>query len=106
MLFRSARQRRWALLTVLSLAATLLYEVLWIGGRMGSDRLFLGLGILAVFVLLFALAPALAPAEDRAEWLAARAAPVLFRFAFPLYCAPSARFYPPLPPVALRPLAL
>ena len=101
-----ARQRRWPLLTVLSLAATLLYEVLWIGGRMGSDRLFLGLGILAVFVLLFALAPALAPAEDRAEWLAARAAAVLFPFAFALYFATSARFDPHLHPVALLLLLL
>src|SRR5439155_17520066 len=56
--------------------------------------------------LLSALAPALAPAEDRAEWLAARAAAVLFPFAFALYFAASSRFDPHLHPVALLLLLL
>ena len=43
-----ARQRRWPLLAVLSLAGTLLYEGMWVTLRMGPDRLFLGLVILGV----------------------------------------------------------
>src|SRR5439155_935149 len=38
-----ARQRRWPVLALLSLAGTVFYQALWIGTRLGPDRLLLGL---------------------------------------------------------------
>src|SRR6266446_4041648 len=68
-----ARQRRWPVLALLSLAGTLFYQALWIGTRMGPDRLLLGLAILGAFALLFAVAPRLAGGEEAdLEWLIAQ----------------------------------
>ena len=101
-----ARQRNWPVLVLLSLGATLLYEVLWIGARMSPHHFGLGIGILAIFALVFAFAPALTPADDRERWLPARAAAVLFPFGFATYFAASARFDPELYPVGLLLLLL
>jgi uncharacterized membrane protein len=88
-----ARQRRWPVLALLSLAGTVFYQALWIGTRMGPDRLLLGLAILGAFALLFAVAPRLAGGEEAdVEWLVAQAAGVLVPFAFMLYFASSTRF--------------
>ena len=75
-------KRNWPSLGLLSLAGTVLLEALWIGGRMGPDRLFLGLIIVGVFALLYVAAGELAPkslALDRRSWN--RVAVVLFPFA-------------------------
>ncbi len=88
-----ARQRRWPVLALLSLAGTVFYEGTWIGMRMGPDRLLLALAILGVFALLFAVAPRLAAGEDDdLEWLVAQAGGVLVPFAFVLYFASATRF--------------
>src|SRR5438876_8936297 len=88
-----ARQRRWPVLALLSLAGTVFYQALWIGTRMGPDRLLLGLAILGAFAVLFAAAPRLAGGEEvDLEWLVAQAGGVLVPFAFVLYFASSARF--------------
>src|SRR5213594_495569 len=88
-----ARQRRWPVLALLSLAGTLFYQALWIGTRMGPDRLLLGLAILGAFAFLFAAAPRLAGGEEAdLEWLVAQAGGVLVPFAFVLYFASSTRF--------------
>src|SRR5207244_308262 len=64
-----ARQRRWPVLALLSLAGTIFYQALWIGTRMGPDRLLLGLAILGAFAFLFAAAPRLAGgAEADLAW--------------------------------------
>src|SRR2546428_408262 len=87
-----ARQRRWPVLALLSLAGTVFYQALWIGTRMGPDRLLLGLAILGAFALLFAVAPRRAGGEEAdLEWLIAQAGGVLVPFAFVLYFASSTR---------------
>src|SRR5881396_1494338 len=87
-----ARQRRWPVLALLSLAGTVFYQAFWIGTRMGPDRLLLGLAILGAFALLFAVAPRLAGGEEAdLEWLIAQAGGVLVPFAFVLYFASSTR---------------
>src|SRR5213083_910791 len=87
-----ARQRRWPVLALLSLAGTVFYQALWIGTRMGPDRLLLGLAILGAFALLFAVAPRLGGGEEAdLEWLIAQAGGVLVPFAFVLYFASSTR---------------
>ncbi|HEY0303141.1 MAG TPA: DUF2339 domain-containing protein, partial [Rhizomicrobium sp.] len=95
-----ARRGGWPWLALLSLAGTLLYEVLWIGLRMGPERLHFGLVILGGFALLFAAAGRVAPAEQRRGWWIAGAAAVLAPFAFALYFAADADFGPSLNPVA------
>src|SRR5437879_3839367 len=88
-----APQRRWPVLALLSLAGTVFYQALWIGTRMGPDRLLLGLAILGAFAFLFAAAPRLAGGEEAdLEWLVAQAGGVLVPFAFVLYFASSTRF--------------
>src|SRR5207247_10100 len=83
-----ARRRRWPVLALLSLAGTVFYQALWIGTRMGPDRLLLGLAILGAFALLFAVAPRLAGGEETdLEWLIAQAGGVLVPLAFVLYFA-------------------
>jgi len=95
-----AQRQRWPVLTLLSLAGTLLYEVLWIGGRMGPERLGLGLAILGLFALVFAVAGRGAVGEQRRAWWLASASAVLAPFAFALYFAVDADFGPELNPVA------
>jgi uncharacterized membrane protein len=96
-----AQRRRWPMLALLSLAGTVFYQAVWIGTRMGPSRVGLGLGILAVFALLFALVGRLAPAEDRDEWRITQAAAVLVPFAFVLYLATNVRFTPHLHQTAM-----
>ncbi len=89
-----ARTRRWPLLTALSLAGTVLYQVIWIFTRMGPDRALLGLGILGVFAVFYAIAGQWAerrdeepePGEASLDQLT-RAAAVLMPFGFALYFA-------------------
>lgn len=50
-----ARRMGRPLLAALSLAGTSIYQVLWISGRMGHDRTWLGLGVLLAFAGLFGL---------------------------------------------------
>jgi hypothetical protein len=95
-----AQRRRWPALALLSLAGTVFYQVLWVGTRMGTDRLWLGLAILAVFTVLFVVAGQLVPAENQRTWLITPAAAVVVPFAFALYFAVDADFGPHLNQVA------
>ena len=89
-----ARARKWSLLGALSLAGTVLYQLLWIFGSMGADRTLLGLGILAVFALFYALAGQWGarrdeeadPADAALEQIT-RGAAILLPFGFALYFA-------------------
>ncbi len=80
-----ARKKGWPLLGALSLLVTAIYQVAWIGERMGPERLWLGAGILVVFGGVYAaLSPA--PSErDSGLWKVTRIATVLLPFAFGLY---------------------
>ena len=94
-------RRGWPILAWASLAGTALYEVFWLAWRMGPERLGLGLAILGVFALVFAIAGRAAPAERRREFLVAQAGGVLFPFAFAVYLAVGTRFGVHLYPLAL-----
>ncbi len=95
-------KRNWPSLGLLSLAGTVLLEALWIGTRMGPDRLLLGLIILGVFALLFVAAGRFAPETlARGRWVWSQAAAVLFPFAFAVYFAGRVDLAPRLYPIAI-----
>jgi len=63
-----ARKKRWPSLAVGSLAATALYQLLWLFGRMDAERSWLGVAIVVVFGGLFALFPiAATPGGDKSS---------------------------------------
>ena len=84
-----ARRRGWPALGLLSLIGTLLYQFLWIFFQMKSAQAALGLAIVGLFGLLFALSGGIRPRVEEAGklWGMTRAAGVLFPFAFALYFA-------------------
>ena len=85
-----ARRMRWPLLGLLALTGTSIYQLLWIGGRMGPERVLLGLTILAVFALLFAFAtPRDRAADDARAWRWAQWLGVLVPLATAVYFAAS-----------------
>ena len=99
-----ARYRRWPVLMVLSLAGTVFYQFAWIFVRMGPERTLLGLGILAVFGLFYAIAGRLSlggeqDEHERQTWRTTQVAAVLLPFAFALYFAGNAELGPHLYPV-------
>ncbi len=94
-----AERRRWPQLGLLGLLGTTLYQALWITTRMHAQS-GLGLAILGVFALLFALAGRRTEDEDRETWLAARAGGALLPFAFGVYFASRADLGPSLLPLA------
>ncbi len=97
-------KRRWPWLGALSLAGTVLIQALWVGSRMGPSRLLLGVAMLGLFALLFAVAGELAPAgnpRERRAWVASQAGAILLPFTFALYFAGRTDFGPRLLPVAL-----
>jgi hypothetical protein len=83
-----AHRRRWPALALVSFAATSLYELMWIFGRMSSDTIAIGGVIVIAFGALFALfpSPAVAPEEDgappaRSGWITTlRVGAVLYPF--------------------------
>ncbi len=110
-LFALARLRGWPVLAGLSLAATVFYQLTWIVLRMGPERAMLGLGILGMFGLFYAIAGRLqgAGSEDEKEretWQPAQTAGVLLPFAFALYFAGNAVFTPHLYPIGILLLLL
>ena len=99
-----ARVRRWPSLGLLSLLGTALMQALWIGARMGPDRLALGLLILAVFAALFAGVSRLGKRDAGTATPLARGteiAALLLPFAFALYFAGRVELGPHLYPIAL-----
>ena len=110
-LFALARVRGWPVLAVLSLAGTVFYQAAWIVTRMGPERAVLGLGILAVFGLFYAIAGRfqIAASEDAKQqetWQSTQIAGVLLPFAFALYFAGGAVLAPHLYPIGILLLLL
>lgn len=80
-----AARKRWPWLGALSLLGTALYQMAWIGARMGPERPGLGMAIVVVFGGVYAWALP-APGKDEQEaWKLTRAATVSLPFAFGLY---------------------
>jgi hypothetical protein len=100
------RKRSWPWLSVLGLAGTVLMQGLWIGVRMGPDRLFLGLAILGVFAILFTAAGFFQRDEHDDTSRASQAGGLLLPFAFAVYFASRADLGPHLWPVAILLAAL
>ena len=103
-----AAKRGWSRLVALSLGFTYFYQAAWIFGRMGADRLILGLGILALFTGVYAIAGRkMTQGEEKPEdgtgrspgwWV--QAAAVFLPFTFALYFAGKADLGPHLVPTA------
>ena len=93
--------RKWPWLGLLGLLGTVLLQGLWIGVRMGPDRLFLGLGILAVFAVLFAVSGFLGDESDREVSRLGQAGGLLVPFLFSIYFASRVDLGPHLWPVAV-----
>ena len=100
-----AFKRRWGVIALLALVGTLILQVGWVGARMEPDQLFIALGILGVFALLFAAAARRATRElsptERRLWLVTQGSALLLPYAFALYFASQASFGTHLYPVAL-----
>lgn len=108
-LIMTARARKWSFLPAVSLAVTTLYQLYWIGGRMGmgGDRLAIGMGIAAVFpVLYLVFARPKAGDDETATWKFTRVVAALFPFVFSLFFALQAPIGPALWPVGLLLAAL
>lgn len=84
-LLAMARRRGWPILAAMSLFGTLLYQAFWIGGRMGPDRVWIGLGVLALFSVVFAIGARTAGEGDLRTWRISRIGGVLLPFALVLY---------------------
>src|SRR5882672_8659337 len=96
------RKRAWPSLGVLCLLGTVLMQGLWITARMGPERLFLGLVILAVFALLFVVAGRLVGGHaPSGGWLWSQVGAILFPFVFALYFAGRVEMGPHLYPIAI-----
>jgi uncharacterized membrane protein len=95
-------KRRWPSLGILSLLGTVLLQALWIGARMGPDRLPLGLGILALFGALFAISGRYAgDGESRRLWQWNQIGAISFPFIFALYFAGRVELGVHLYPIAI-----
>ena len=110
-LFALARLRGWPVLAGLSLAGTVFYQLVWIVSRMGPERAMLGLGILGLFGLFYAIAGRFQVSEgedkkERETWQSTQIAGVLLPFAFALYFAGNAVFTPHLYPIGILLLSL
>jgi hypothetical protein len=90
------RRRGWAWLGILALLATFGFESLWIVERMGPERITFGLGILALFALVFALSGWKLPGAERRRFFAAQAAALLLPFALALWFAGKVEYHGPL----------
>jgi uncharacterized membrane protein len=88
-----AHKRRWPLLALFSAVGTIVYELLWVVGRMDGDRLALGMAIVAVFGVLFAIVARPRRAEDTGlSWHITRIVSALLPFAFAFFFGARADF--------------
>ena len=102
------RRRAWPILSLLCLLGTVMIQGLWIGARMGPDRLVLGLVILGVFAALFVVAGSFLAGAAGAGGAAAapamvlsQAGALLFPFVFAIYFAARADLGAHLYPIAI-----
>lgn len=97
-----AHKKQWPWVALFALLGTVLIQGLWIGVRMGPERLALGLAILGVFALVFLFALRRSATRSRNQaWLATQVGAVLLPFGFGLYFAGSAQLGAHLYPIAL-----
>lgn len=96
-----AEKRGWPLLSVLSLAATTLYQAAWIFFRMGPQRTTTGLVVLALSGALFGIASRWSRDNEKSEWRLAQAAGLFLPIAFALYFSVDRTLSPSLLPLAL-----
>ncbi|MFQ5720363.1 MAG: DUF2339 domain-containing protein, partial [Acidobacteriota bacterium] len=95
-------KRNWPSLGILSLLGTVALQALWVGGRMGPDRVLLGLAILAVFSVLFAVSGGFAGDDaSRRRWRWSQVGAIYFPFAFAVYFASRVELGPHLYPIAI-----
>jgi uncharacterized membrane protein len=94
------RRRRWPSIGLLALLGTFLYESHWILLRM-QGRSALGLGIVGVFALVFALASLGVPSDQRRRWAPAQMLSFLFPLVFSFYFAGHLEFRGHVWPTAL-----
>jgi uncharacterized membrane protein len=95
------KKKGWPWLSLLGLAGTALLQGLWIGARMGPDRAFLGLAILAIFAALFAAAGFMGGEGDRSTLRISQAGALLLPFLFSVYFAARVDLGPHLWPTAM-----
>lgn len=94
-----ARKRRWPLIGLLGIFGTTLIQGLWVFARMDPERSWLGLVILGVFAVVFAIAGR-GVKEGAIGWVASQIASVLLPFVMAFYFASSVDLGPNLWPVA------
>jgi hypothetical protein len=95
-----AQRRKWPILSALSLGLTVLYQGAWIFERMGPDRLAIGIGIVVIFAVLYALFGRVDTPELQKVARATQAAAVLVPFVFVFYFGGSAALSPHYYPLA------
>ena len=81
------RRLGWPLLGLLGLAGTALMQAIWILGAMGADQAPVGLGVLAVFALLFAASGSGLERARRGGWIASQVSGLVLPFLFALHFA-------------------
>jgi uncharacterized membrane protein len=96
----AGRRQAWPWLTLAALLGTACYEALWIFSRMGEHRGPLGLGILAVFALLFLVAGTTFLAAHRRSGRASQALAIAFPLLFAVHFAANVDFGGRLAPLA------
>jgi len=99
-----ARRQRWTLIAPLSLAFTILLQLLWITTRMGPDRLWIGLGVLTVFALLYGAYGERARdagGDDGPRWAWSQTAALVAPLLFIIYFAARSELTPHLWPLGL-----
>lgn len=98
-----AWKRKWSFVALLALLGTFVLQGTWILARMSPANALIGISVLGVFALLFAIWGRMAPAEEtpagRAGRIAAQAGGVLVPFAFALYVAGNAKLSEDLLPL-------
>jgi uncharacterized membrane protein len=82
-----ANKRRWPAIGLVGVLGTCAIEALWIFDKMRPETFLLGLVILGVFALLFAIFASRQPASERDRWRISQAAALLLPFAFTIYFA-------------------
>jgi uncharacterized membrane protein len=82
-----ANKRRWPAIGLIGLLGTFVIEALWIFAQMRPDTFALGLVIVGVFALLFAVVNGRQPASERARWRISQVGALLLPFVFAIYFA-------------------
>jgi uncharacterized membrane protein len=96
-----AYKRRWPVVAGLCLLGTAVLQAGWIFERMGPERMSLGLGVLGVFAMVFAIFLRKPANSEGRLWLYVQSSAILLPFTFALYFAGSSQFPPHLYPLAL-----